>query len=192
MQKLKLCLLALLWPALNCFAQSPPSIRPLKVGDTLPHITLTNVFNYPVSKIQLSDLKGKLIILDFWATWCGSCIAMFPAIDSLQQQFRQQLQIIMVNSVSGTGDSKDKVMAFFKTWNAKHHTSFQTAYAIGDTLAKKLFPHTFLPHYVWIGKKGQVLAITSSEQLTKENILLLLNGGAPPAMAIKKDKLFEK
>ena len=51
-------------------AQSQP-VKALKIGDTVPDITITSVYNYPASTIHLSDLKGKLVILDFWATWCS-------------------------------------------------------------------------------------------------------------------------
>ncbi len=176
MKKINNCLLAILWPLLNCFAQSPPPIRPLSVGDKLPDITFSNVYNYPVSKLQLSSFKGKLIILDFWSTWCNSCIAKLDAIDSLQKQFDGQLKIIMVNNIAGTGDTKSKISSFFKKWKDKRGTPFYTTHVVEDTIACKFFPHTFLPHYVWIGKNGKVAAITSSEELTKENILLLLAG----------------
>jgi thiol-disulfide isomerase/thioredoxin len=68
-----------------CGAQSPP-VRALTVGDTVPDITIRNVYNYPDSVIKLSDLKGKLTILDFWATWCGSCLSAFPEMHDLKKR----------------------------------------------------------------------------------------------------------
>ena len=58
-------------------AQSPP-VKVLSIGDTMPDITITNVYNYPSSTIHFSDLKGKLVILDFWATWCTGCKQEMP------------------------------------------------------------------------------------------------------------------
>ena len=50
-------------------------IKPLTIGDKVPDVEFENVINYSDKKVRLSDFKGKLMILDFWATWCTSCIA---------------------------------------------------------------------------------------------------------------------
>ena len=91
-------------------AQSPP-IKALTIGDTVPDITITNVYNYPASTIHLSDLKGKLVILDFWSTWCGACIEAFPKMEKLQKEFGDQLQVILVNTYEG--DTIQRVKSFF-------------------------------------------------------------------------------
>lgn len=46
----------------------------LTVGDVMPDITFNNLVNYKSSSAKLSDFKGKLVILDFWATTCLSLI----------------------------------------------------------------------------------------------------------------------
>src|SRR5690606_22197853 len=65
------------------------SITALNIGDQIPDAlwnTPLQVINHPDGKdyITLNDYRDrKLIILDFWATWCGSCIKNFPKLDSL-------------------------------------------------------------------------------------------------------------
>jgi len=44
-------------------------------------------------EIKLSDLKGNVVLVDFWATWCGPCMRMSPVIDELAQQYEGQVQI---------------------------------------------------------------------------------------------------
>lgn len=73
--------MAILLPILSP-AQST-SILPLTIGDKVPDIVLNHVINYKAGDIKLSDFKGKLVILDFWSSWCGACIALFPHMDSL-------------------------------------------------------------------------------------------------------------
>jgi thiol-disulfide isomerase/thioredoxin len=40
---------------------------------------------------ELIYFNGKLMILDFWATWCGACISKFPKLDSLQKKYADKL-----------------------------------------------------------------------------------------------------
>lgn len=187
--KLKSCLLAILWPALHIFAQQSLPIRSLSVGDTVPNLLFTNAHNNPVSKIQLSHFNDRFVILGFWATWCGSCIAKLNTIDSLRQAFPGKLKIILVNNLTGTGDTKEKITTFFNRWNKKH-PDFRSTYVVEDTIAAKYFPHIFLPHYVWIAPGGRIVAITDGEAFTTANISMLVSG-IMPHLPLKTDKRME-
>lgn len=162
----------------------------LKVGDIVPNIEF-NMLNYRDSKGSLSDFRGKLIILDFWATWCTSCIGKFSKLDSLQRRFGNVLQIILVNSKS-TGDDDKKVEEFLRKWKEKYN-NFSLPIAIKDSVADLLFVHNLIPHYVWIDFNGKVTAITASEQVTGENIKKLVEGDIvelPPKKDIDADRPF--
>ena len=166
----------LLCLALSCFSQiNKKEIRPLSIGDTIPaDLELTHVYNYPVSKIRLSDLKGKLVILDFWATWCTSCLHNFPKLDSLQKKFEGKLLVLLVNA-KNTNDTEEKVKTFFEKRNTKRGERYQLPYIIYDTILDALFKHKMIPHYVWIDQTGVIKGITSSEHVNIKNISSLLN-----------------
>ena len=166
-------LLATLLPILAA-AQSP-QVKALSIGDTVPDITITNVYNYPSSTIRLSDLKGKLVILDFWATWCSSCIAGFPHADSLQQEFKNDVRIFLVNS-KATRDNAVKITSFFKKREARTGLINTLPFITGDTILDKYFPHRFIPHYVWIDQTGRLIATTSPLELNSHNIAAALSG----------------
>lgn len=189
MRMRKYCLLAMLWPVMTCFCQSPPDpIRPLNIGDTIPvDLELTNVYNYPVSKIRLSDLKGKLVILDFWSSSCGSCINLFPHLDSLQERFKNELQIILANTKSE--ETKDDLPKIKRTINGVIQRSgrkIQMPVAYNSKKLDEFFPCIIIPHEVWIDKNGIVVGITSPEEVNYYNIKALLDG-QKVAMRVKQD-----
>lgn len=145
---------------LLCGAQAAP-IKALNIGDNVPDITITNVYNYPSSTIRLSDLKGKLVIFDFISTGCVPCIEELPGLDSLQKKYSNKLQIMLVIS-----ESVSRVHSFLKR---KNIAGINLAVIAEDTTLSQLFPHTFIPHDIWI-KNGKVLFITQPEYVIAKNI----------------------
>ncbi|SDE97959.1 soil-associated protein, TIGR03435 family [Mucilaginibacter pineti] len=168
--------LATLCSKLAVNAQEKPTITTLKIGDSVPNITINNIVNYKsaASKpaaAKIADFKGKLLILDFWATWCSSCISTFPELYDLQKEFKGQIQVLLVNT-KDTRDDKLKVEAFF----TKRKGLYQLPSVIYDTTLKVLFPHKSIPHSVWI-MNNKVAAITSAEDVNQENIQAILTNG---------------
>jgi len=128
----------------------------IQVGEKLPETD------------ALSKYKGKLIILDFWATWCSPCVAMIPKMEKLQEQFKAQIQIIPV-----TYQNEEIVDPFLKNLHKGKVSNLPQI--TGDKELHKLFPHIYLPHYVWIDQTGTVKAITGLEEITAENIQKMLH-----------------
>lgn len=173
--KMKQKLLCLIFLAAfkYCISQDQ-TIEPLSIGDKIPDINF-RLINYHSSIAKLSQFKGRFIILDFWATWCISCINKFPKLDSFQKKFKGKLQILLVNCNS-TKDDERKINAFYKTWEKKYQNPLSLPSVIADFQLQKMFPHQLIPHYVWVSEQGIVLAITSAEEVTSENILSFLTG----------------
>src|SRR5690349_12062447 len=68
----------------------------LTIGDTMQDVEINNIVNGKKGSVKVSDFKGKLLILDFWATWCSPCIKVMPKLDSLQKYFGSKIQILPV------------------------------------------------------------------------------------------------
>lgn len=141
----------------------------IKIGQKCPEVFLKNIINYDRNEIRLSDFMNKLVILDFWSTSCSACIQAFSKIDSLQNQFKDQLQFIAVNR-----ESYESTINFFK--KKSHIKKPSIPFVTGDTILSSLFPHIFVPHHVWINNTGIVKYITDGHNATAEHITAFLNG----------------
>jgi thiol-disulfide isomerase/thioredoxin len=62
------------------------------------------------TQVSLADFKGKVVLLDFWATWCGPCRATMPEVEKLQQEHPDDFVLLAVN----LGDSADLVGRYVK------------------------------------------------------------------------------
>lgn len=183
MRVLTYYLLAMLWPALQAIAQLPAnSIRPLAIGDTVPDIVFRDLLNHHTETAKLSDFKGKLVILDFWATWCGACIHGFPKLDRLQSRFAQELKIIAV-----TREPVEKIKKFLSTRKKENIPAF--VFAAGDSMLSTRFPYRILPHQVWIDENRVVVAITGQQSATDENVSKFI-AGEKIILPIKRDLLY--
>lgn len=154
--------------ALNSFGQKI-TVEPYVIGERVPNIALKNIINYKDSSAIFSSFGHKLIILDFWHTHCGSCIAMFPLEDSLQQAFRDKVQFILI-----TQEGKRDVIPFLHRWDSVHHTQLLMPIVTTDVLLNKMFAHFYNPHYVWLAPDGTLLAQTSEDFIGKETIEQIL------------------
>ena len=146
---------------------------PLAIGDKIPD-ELWNlplqVVNHPQGKktITLSEYKDKLIILDFWNTWCVPCIRNFPKLRALQNEFGDKIKVLAV-----TQEDTDRITKFFKTGAGKEHTYVNSV--ISDSVLSKYFPHIGVPHIAWIDTHGVVINTTQAEHVTSNNIQKILN-----------------
>jgi len=154
-------------------AVSGSEIKSLKIGDKIPDELWDmplQVVNHPQGKqtVTLADYKGKLIILDFWSTWCVPCIRSFPKLHALQKEFGDKIKVLAV-----TTENTEKITNFFTTGVGKEHTYVHSV--IADSILSRYFPHIGVPHIVWISRDGRVLNTTQADQVSRANIEAVLN-----------------
>ncbi len=148
---------------LGTYAQTNKTFN---IGDSMPLITFSNVYNQHHVPLSPQDYKGKLVIIDFWSHWCGSCIEAFPKMEKLQKEFGDKIKVLLV-----TPDKKEDVIKLFKRFKIPELTIL---YA--DTLLSSMFPHITVPHHVWINPDGRIQFITDGYNATAQNISKVLEG----------------
>ena len=97
---------------------------------------------------SLKALKGKVVYVDFWASWCVSCLASFPFMERMQQDLGGKgLQVVAVNMDQRPADAA--------RFLASHHVTFPIALGANDQCAKAFgvgaMPSTFI-----VDRRGQV------------------------------------
>ncbi|HDX9590995.1 TPA: redoxin domain-containing protein [Bacillus pseudomycoides] len=82
----------------------------IEIGKVAPEFELSKLDG---TKVKLSDLKGKKVIVNFWATWCGPCQREMPDMQEFYNKYQKDVEILAVNYTASEGtDGKEKVRKF--------------------------------------------------------------------------------
>lgn len=119
-------------------------------------------------QFTLSSLRGKYVLLDFWASWCGPCRKEIPGWKALYEEYNKRgLEIV---AISGDRHKKD----WHKALKAENMPWIQVidSFPADDkpALVSDLFGIHFLPHYILLNKEGKVLLSTADTNKIKEAI----------------------
>ena len=136
----------------NTLANEIPNIKNIVIHKELK--TYDNISFLDINKktIKLTDFKGNLIVLNFWATWCGPCKEEMPSLDALRKiPSLSNIEIFPVNI--GKDDLK-KLKKFFKDLNIKN---FKIYFDNQTTLAKDLNLRG-VPTTILLNKEGKEFA----------------------------------
>ena len=121
----------------------------LNVGDTAPNVTLPA--STPATTVDLAKLKGKIVYVDFWASWCGPCKQSFPWMNDMHAKYAARgLEIVAINVDAKMADAE----RFLATTPAKFTLAFD---AKGQT--PKQFDVKAMPTSYLIGGDGKVLLV---------------------------------
>lgn len=104
----------------NQSIQSTTTFDSEKTNDKAPDFTLKLTDG---KDIKLSNFKGKIIIVDFWATWCGPCKRGIPDLVEIQKEYKNKVVII---GVSLDNETKPDVVPFIKQYNINYPIAYGT------------------------------------------------------------------
>ncbi len=121
-------------------------VRVTEVGDTAPNFKVVTDDGKTVTR---SDFGGKLLVLNFWASWCSPCIAELPSLNKFAQEYKDQGVVVL-------GISSDKNPQLYQNFIKQRHVAFETARDpesdISASYGTFLIPETYL-----IDRNGKVV-----------------------------------
>ena len=75
--------------------------RPPRIGTAAPDFTVKDADH----SVTLSELRGKVVVLNFWATWCPPCVEETPSLVQMQQRMKDKGVVVLAVSVDADGDA---------------------------------------------------------------------------------------
>jgi cytochrome c biogenesis protein CcmG/thiol:disulfide interchange protein DsbE len=84
--------------------------RPPRIGTAAPDFTVQDADR----TVTLRDLHGKVVVLNFWATWCAPCVEEMPSLVQLQQRFKDKGLSVVGVSIDVDGDAYRKFLKDYK------------------------------------------------------------------------------
>ncbi len=160
---------------------SGPTLTGDAVGSSAPDFALNTVDG---KQVKLSDLRGKAVLLNFWATWCGPCKVEIPWFMELEKQYGPQGLVVV--GVAMDDDAKDSVPKFAQEMKMDYTVLLGTNQVADQYGGVEGLPTTF-----YIGRDGKIVrkvAGLASHSEIEDDIKAALQtspaGQAPPASLV--------
>lgn len=159
-----------------------PKLAEKYSGDGAPEGTVSpgavqavdfTVYDQEMKEIKLSDKLGKPVVINFWASWCSPCKSELPAFNAMYEEYKDEVEFLMINLTDGQADTVESVREFVSGY------SFPVYYDI-EYDASAAYGVRSIPETVFIRADGSVYDIrigAMSEVALKECIEELLEGG---------------
>lgn len=117
-------------------------------GQWAPGQPLPDLSTFGLAGLLPDSFAGRVVLVDFWASWCGPCKASFPVLDGLQKKYADRGLVVLAVSVDEKADAKDRFLA-------EHPVSFAVVHDLAQRLVAaagiSAMPSSFL-----VDRKGVI------------------------------------
>ncbi len=149
------------------------------LGKSAPNFQLVDTQG---KKVSLASFKGRPVLVNFWATWCGPCKYEIPWLAALQTKYAAQgFQILGVSSDNlGSGTRASEQKAAVLAAAQKLHINYPVLLG-GDTISDEYGGVDFLPQSFYIDRSGKVVAVITgagSQNQAEADIKKAISSGA--------------
>jgi thiol-disulfide isomerase/thioredoxin len=132
-------------------------------GEVAPEITVVKWVEQ--APVKLSELRGRVVLLDFWATWCGPCLRSFPHLIEWHEKYKDRgLVILGITKFYGEGNGQElkpeDELSFIGRFKKAHNLPYGTAVADGDENHIK-YSVSAIPTAVLIDRQGVIRYLTT-------------------------------
>jgi thiol-disulfide isomerase/thioredoxin len=138
-------------------------------GKPMPRLEVADWIN---GEVKPADMKGKVVVVDFYATWCGPCMAAIPHNNEMLKKYKPKGLVLI-----GVCTSKEGQESFAS--NAKEHKMEYPAARDPEVKSQKAWAVNYYPTYAVIDRKGIVRAIGLQPDHVEEVVQKLLAEPAP-------------
>ncbi len=124
----------------------------LQVEENIKKATGFSVTNAEGETVKLYDFRGKPVVVNFWATWCGPCKVELPSFQKLYEKYSEQVEFMMVNLTDGRKELKENVEGFVTSNKYTFPVFFDTSRSAYNTYNLHTIPKT-----LFIDKNGNLI-----------------------------------
>ena len=155
----------------QALASEVPNLKNIVINEKLKKYDELTFLDVDNNQINLENYRGKLVLLNFWATWCAPCREEMPSLNRLQKN--KDLDNLKIFPINIGKDNSEKALNFFENLDIKN---LKIYFDSPTTLAKKLQLRG-IPTSILINKDGFEFArIIGSIDFENENFIKWLSG----------------
>jgi thiol-disulfide isomerase/thioredoxin len=131
------------------------------VNDLAGDFPIREILNHTSGSSTFLEWNDRLLVIDFFGTWCAPCVKALPKLTAFQQKYKQEIRILLVSE-----ESREKLEGFIRK-----QTGFGFPVVVDEEKAfvQRFRPPAY-PYTVIVGRNGKILAIPSQEEMTETNM----------------------